>query len=294
MTGNLVGTDRTGLAPSATRTASSSSAVSATITIGGATDDGSGNPAPGTGVGNVISGNSFDGVQIQGPAATGDVVAGNLIGLGKDGTTAVANGTGGSGAGVDINGAPANTIGGALARFRNVISGNASIDGILIVGSGADGNVIENNEIGTDKTGLVARPNGIGVRVADASTNTVVGASGAGNLISANPADVLVDSFAGTSPDGTTIRGNLIGTNASGAAGLGDTVYAVEINGGTNTLLGGTAVGEGNTIVASGTSATADVDLAGPGTTGTLILGNFIGLDSTGSSADQARRGSAS
>ena len=68
------------------------------------------------GAGNVISGNSGDGVDVSGMAS---VVAGNYIGTDETGTIALGN----SGDGVDVSGAD-NTIGGLTAAERNVISGN--------------------------------------------------------------------------------------------------------------------------------------------------------------------------
>ena len=53
-------------------------------TIGGTAD----------GPSNVISGNTGDGVEITGPHATGNVVAGDYIGTDLTGTVAIANGTG--------------------------------------------------------------------------------------------------------------------------------------------------------------------------------------------------------
>ena len=88
-------------------------------TIGGLTT------TPGTGAGNVISGNTDDGVQFNvqntdsGP--TDNLVAGNLIGTNAAGTAALGNGYDG----VLIEaGATNNTIGGSTASALNIISGN--------------------------------------------------------------------------------------------------------------------------------------------------------------------------
>src|SRR5262249_24380082 len=87
----------------------------------------SGGPVRGT----VLSGNGLYGVLILGGGTTGNVVAGNLIGLGPDGA-AVPNQLAGLGIGL---GASANTVGGPAAASRNVISGNG-VDGVLISGKG--------------------------------------------------------------------------------------------------------------------------------------------------------------
>ena len=54
------------------------------------------------------------------PAATGNVLVGNLIGTVSDGETVLPN----AGDGVQIDNAPGNTIGGTVSAAANVISGN--------------------------------------------------------------------------------------------------------------------------------------------------------------------------
>ena len=89
-------------------------------------------PVPGTGPGNVISGNSNAGVEIaSGNGQTGafnNRIFGNIIGLNASGTAAVANGS----QGVAILDAFDNVVGSAgLTTSRNVISANRG-DGVLI------------------------------------------------------------------------------------------------------------------------------------------------------------------
>jgi hypothetical protein len=75
------------------------------------------------GAGDVVSGNSGDGVLID-SAASGNLVGGNILGLDASGTTALANG----GNGLEIQGTN-NTVGGAVLAARNYISGNSK-DGV--------------------------------------------------------------------------------------------------------------------------------------------------------------------
>ncbi len=122
VTGNLIGTDIAGTAAIANgddgveidfgRTAN---------TIGGTTP----------GAGNVISGNAFDGVEIDRTGTSGNIVAGNFIGTDITGTVAIGNGSDG----VVVVLASGNTIGGTTTGARNVISGNAH-DGVEIHGAG--------------------------------------------------------------------------------------------------------------------------------------------------------------
>src|SRR5262249_25878052 len=106
--------------------------------------------------GNVISGDGSDGVQIgdgsSGDGSSGNVVAGDRIGTDLTGTAALGN----SGQGVEIDsGDTDNTIGGAVSGSGNLISANGG--GVLI--TGAKGNLVQGNKIGTDVTGTVALGN---------------------------------------------------------------------------------------------------------------------------------------
>src|SRR5439155_11116960 len=105
---------------------------------------------------NVISGNRTNGVAVTGPGGTGNLIAGNFIGTNFSGSAALANGSPGAmsdGHGLFIS-APSNTVG-----PDNVISGNFN-DGVRIEGSGATGNRVEGNFIGTDAAGSAAVGNG--------------------------------------------------------------------------------------------------------------------------------------
>src|SRR5262249_38127464 len=115
-----------------------------------------GGPAPGAG--NVIDGQTFDGVAID---SSGHVaVLGNRTGTDPTGTFALRQGRGifsGSEGTTNV------TSGGPAAGAGNVISGNLG-DGIRINPQVGGGIAIQGNLIGTDATGKVALPNdGTGV-----------------------------------------------------------------------------------------------------------------------------------
>lgn len=161
--------------------------------------------------------------------------------------------------GTDTNGDPGVEIrdaGGStgleLVTENSVVEGVALggfFDGIDFKGSG---NRICNSFVGTDLSGTVAEPNGVGVWIAPESVGSEIGgencASG-GNVISGNEMMGVWDDA-----EGTTVAGNLIGV------GVGNTelpngttpnpslpaggVYAT----GTDTTVGGIAGGEGNVI----------------------------------------------
>lgn len=99
-----------------------------------------------TGSGNVISGNTTAGVQLQGTGTSSNLVQGNDIGTDSTGTVAIGNGTDGvillNGAG---GGKAPNTIGGIGHNAGNVIAGNG-MSGVLI--HAASNNLIEGDFIG--------------------------------------------------------------------------------------------------------------------------------------------------
>ncbi|MFI5456220.1 MAG: beta strand repeat-containing protein [Isosphaerales bacterium] len=229
---------------------------------------------------NVISGNTNAGVAVTGPGASGNTVAGNLIGLARNGTDGLANGVG-----VAIVGATANTIGGVVTTARNVISGNTA-QGIDINGFGQSSvsslNVVEGNFIGTNIAGTAAVPNGgDGVRINGSATNNTIGGSLSAdrNVISGNTANGIEIASSGASGD--TVEGNYVGTDASGQNPLGNDI-GVLVSGGPPMTVGGVSPGEGNVI--SG-NFTAGIELDGGTVSGIRIEGNLIGTDSTGSVA---------
>ena len=179
--GNYIGlsADGTTIAPNNTNDTSQQGGIrieSASNTIGGTTDADR----------NIISGNFFAGIGLYGAGATGNDVFGNYIGLDAGGTLDRGNDE----EGIDFEFAPSNTIGGPLNGQRNIISGNDS-DGIEIDDS--DLNVIQNNFIGTDYTGVFLVPNtrdGIDINEegGDGATGNLIGGTGAneGNLIRGN------------------------------------------------------------------------------------------------------------
>jgi hypothetical protein len=217
------------------------------------------------GAGNVLSGNSFFGVDIVGSGSDGNVVRGNLIGTDIHGTAPVGNA-----GGIEIYGGPrANTVGGAAAGAANVISANGF--GMFLYAT--SGNVVAGNRVGTDATGRAPLGNqGDGVQLENTAGNTVGGtAAGAGNVISANVTNGLLLSSA----SGEVVCGNLIGTDVSGTTGLGNGFDGVFLNGVGNTI-GGTAAGAANVISANSWNG---LEIAGDNTSGNAVLGNLIGTD---------------
>ncbi len=236
-----------------------------------------GNTIGGTaaGAGNVISGNTSHGVQLSDAGTTGNVVAGNRIGVNPAGTAAMANG----GAGVVMNlNSQGNTVGGFTTGARNQISGNTAQ--ALVISGASSNNRVAGNYIGTNASGTGAIPNAAGgVDIFGAATGNKIGGTenGAGNLISGNTGRGVSISAANTTNN--TVAGNVIGMNAAGSAALPNTGAGVGIfNSATANIIG---VPNGGRNYIGGNGAMG-VRLADASTTGNIVQNNSIGMSPTG------------
>jgi len=182
---------------------------------------------------------------------------------------------------IELSGAQ---VGNVVGLTISATAANCIVQGLVInsfqhdaIEVSSDGNLIAGNFIGTNPAGTGALPNGSGglggvILVGSASNNTVGGTTPAErNLISGNIGDG-VSLQQGT---GNMVQGNLIGTDVTGTASLGNTGRGVTMNG-TNNLVGGTTAGARNIL--SGNNRGVDVF----GGTNHTIQGNFIGTDVTG------------
>jgi titin len=218
--------------------------------------------------GNVISGNTANGVLLINSGGGTNYVQGNLIGTDYTGEKSVANGQGG----VYIQ-TPGNTIGGATAALRNLISGNTEA-GVFLYSTNASNNLIEGNYIGTDLSGKVALGNGFaGISLSNAPANTIGGlAAGAGNVVSANGNSGIT--LGGSPTAATVIQGNYIGTDLTGSNALGNANGGIYFYGSGSNMIGGTVAGAGNLI--SG-NYQEGISVGNPGANYNVIQGNFIG-----------------
>jgi titin len=258
--GDEIGTDPTG-------TTAAPNAVGIEIN-----DAASANHIGGTAVGDgdLISGNSSNGVAIAGVGTEHNAVLGSEIGTTAAGTGALGNATG-----VYIStGATLNAIGGHLAGDRNLISGNA--EGVDIDGAGTSKNVVLGDFVGTDVTGAYPLGNSdFGVELTNSASLNVIGndLAGGGNVVSSNTTGgVLVTSGAFSN----YVEGNFIGTDLTATLALANgTAGGVYIAGAAlKNQVGGLLAGQGNTIDNNlGAGVTVDGS-SGPGT------GNVIPHDS--------------
>jgi parallel beta-helix repeat protein len=259
--GNYIGTDVAGQSAVANKLCGVHIQAPAN-TVGGLT----------SGAGNLVSGNGQDGVWLDGAGAANNVVQGNCIGTTASGSSALKNGR----AGVGVSGAAGNTIGGTAAGAGNLLSANGDISsgngGIYLIGSGATGNLIQGNRIGTDVTGTLALGNTQeGIYLERAPSNTIGGIiAGAGNLISANGTRGILLSNASWN----VIQGNVIGTKRDGISSLANQYHGVECEvGACNNTIGGS--GSAGNEIAFAQTIYAGVRIRN-GSTNNAILGNAI------------------
>lgn len=227
-----------------------------------------------SGARNVISGNTLDGITLNGSFSDphSNTIKGNFIGVDRTGGTALANG--GNGLQL-INGAFANVVGPG-----NVISGNAQ-NAVLIWTAGTIENMVVGNYIGTDASGTAAIPNAAAsgaVFINNGAAGNVIGgdAPGEGNLISGNAGQGV--RIVGSGTDSTVVSGNIIGLDVTGTSALlnsGEGVY-VAIDA-ANTIIGGDTSVERNVIAAN----LAAVKLESTAHNNT-VSGNYLGTDITG------------
>ena len=212
------------------------------------------------GAGNVISGNKYQNVLINGAGATGARIQGNYIGTDATGTVDLQNPSQSYNvnrptSGVEIEHVPNILVGGTSTTARNIISGNS--DGLVLDG-GLDrvhGTRVQGNYIGTDATGTRDLGNAnMSIYVFSSTNNTIGGTepharnviSGGGFLGSGFGDGVVI---AEPNSRGNRVQGNYIGTDAAGTTDLGNGKNGVVlVDGSPNNVIGGTAEGAGNTI----------------------------------------------
>ena len=180
-------------------------------------------------------------------------------------------------AGVELDtGATGNTIGGTTTRARNIISGNTG-EGVVI-DAAATGNVVAGNYIGTDITGTNASARDRGLRRFGQHDRR----HGLRRREHHRRESWIESSFFGVADldrgRDNLVAGNFIGLNRSGVPLADNTSTGLFIVASGNTI-GGTTAGARNVISGNytGISSNGDSD--------TVIEGNYIGTDPTGTVA---------
>ncbi len=189
-------------------------------------------------ISNLISGNTFAGIvlgtadrfgQPSGFVLDSTVIQNNLIGTDLTGLLKVPNGFGIT----ILNNATNTTI------SSNTISGN-ELTGVQVGTHLANiyfgpnipvqgPTTIVNNLIGVDSSGIKPLGNGrYGIEIHQATTNTTIGNTIGGNVVSANGLDGISISSQATN---TTVSGNFIGTDKSGTISLPNAHNGIAIGG---------------------------------------------------------------
>jgi hypothetical protein len=243
--GNFIGTDTNGLLPRGNAKNGILLQGCTNIIIGS-------NSAPLQ----LISGNVSNGIKITRSGL--NQIYDNYIGLGVNGLQMIPNGRDG----IHIEFGSSNVIGGA-GQF-NVISANGN-NGVFIRDSASRGNLLQENFIGTDETGLQDRGNnGNGVLIYSArenvlNQNVISGNNGAGVRIEYGDAN-------------NRLTRNRIGTDPTGLLSVSNNAQGVYIgNGASFNVVGGSNAGEGNIIAFNN-----DAGVTVASGTNNAVLGNSI------------------
>jgi len=228
-------------------------------------------------VGNLISGNAKNGVEIQGVGTNTNLLIDNRIGTNNGGTYAIPNKINGV---LIHGGASNNQIGASSNNSGNVISGNAA-NGVDISDVGTTGNTLADNRIGTWCGGYAALANGAnGVEIQSGASSNSVGVVGGGNLIAGNAGDGVLITLAGTSNN--SVVANMIGTCANGYGTIGNRGDGIGITqNSSNNTIGGTAAGDGNVISGNGANGIS----INTGAAQNIVAGNMIGTNAAGTGA---------
>jgi hypothetical protein len=244
------------------------------VTISGAVE----NPA-------LISGNSGHGIWID-SGSVGTRITGAYIGMDATGLFAAPNG----GDGIRITGGSSkNRIGGLEDSLRNIISGNTGC-GIRIDGDRTDSNVIGGNFVGLDSSGWISIGNhAAGVRVAEGARWNEIGydSAGAGNhlVVSGNYGNGV--ELVGVGTDSNRIDWSYIGLDGTGngdrpnGLGVGQGVY---IGSGARGNIVGRESGSVRNVISGNYGP--GICIAGSGTDGNVVVGNYIGVSRFGTSPE--------
>lgn len=284
--GNFIGTDFTGL-NSRPNLLDGILVDSASGTIIGTDGNGTGDSSES----NLISGNTGRGIRIF--KASGNAIAGNLIGVALGGQLALPNG----GKGITIDGGSVNnrigTNGDSTSDDleKNIISGNSG-GGVELFD--ANSSVIAGNYIGTSADGIQLLHNaGIGLRLSNSSNNRIgTNADGVSdvqerNLISGSETNAI--QLEGS--DSNVIAGNWLGLSSDGSTSIPNGHSGMWILAGSSENLIGTNddgvrdevernVISGNRL--QGIAIDGTYDTSTSKTEKNIVAGNYIGTDITG------------
>ncbi len=149
--------------------------------------------------------------------ASRNVISGNYLGLGPDGSGIRRIGQWAIGLGP---GAADNRIGGTTPGERNVIAGTNA--GVCVLGPGTSGNTIQGNYFGLNAAGTRQRSFGTGVAVSEGGENLAIGGdtAAAGNYFTSKDRSGKVGAYFVRARPGIVIRHNKFGVRPDGRDAL--------------------------------------------------------------------------
>ena len=205
------------------------------------------------------------------------VVEGCFIGTNAAGTQALEP----YGGGLQIRNHTNARIGGTVPAARNLVSGGTNGFPQIQLGDfaqDATGTVVAGNLIGTDVTGLsrFAQNGMFSIFLTRGSNNTIGGTSAGARNVLAGGEISLGGQIDGLEASNNLVQGNFLGIDVTGQVVLGCYGQCIAVNSRNNTI-GGSAAGAGNRM--GGTTGNAAIRIQGQDT---LVQGNFIGTDPTG------------
>lgn len=218
------------------------------------------------GAGNVI-GRGETGIQVNGPGADGNLIAGNFIGVAPfiSAGIPVTN----QFYGLALFGSSSNRVRGSLSALQ-VISGNGQ--GGIFLAFDARHNRIEGNFVGLNTIGSGALPNQYGI-IVGAPENLIGGDDTSNrNVVAGNTIGVYLS---GSACWGNRVAGNFIGTTAGGTVAVPASGGVRLDSGASNNVIQGTAAAP---QLISGCVGTG-VFVIDAGTEHNVIIGNTVGLD---------------
>jgi len=208
---------------------------------------------------NVISGNTSNGVYLMNSSCTISMT-GAYVGLGADGSTAIANGTG-----VSVFSTGGSLAIGTAVGSVNIISGNTG-NGVDIDSTVTITPTIRNNYIGLNAAGTAAKANGNnGIRLRKP-------ANVYSNMISGNTWSGI---WLGSTVTSSNIEGNYIGLDAAGTSAVANGYNGIHVSGATGISIGSSS---GENVISGNTRAGILIDSSGSAT----ILNNKIGTNAAG------------
>jgi IPT/TIG domain/S-layer homology domain len=169
---------------------------------------------------------------------------------------------------------------------RGLVINRCNASAIMIALSTTSGHVIEGNFLGTDPTGMIASPNSFGILVDIGAMNVTIGGTtpASRNVLSGNIAGIGFGNGFDNGGSGHHVEGNFIGTNAAGTGALPNQIGISMHTNISGSTIGGAAPGARNVISGNtGSGVGMSSFLGDPNTTGNSVMGNFIGVDVTGS-----------